>query len=452
MQGPANTTLTWTERPMAGLIKLAWPIAISTLSYTVMTLVGTAFVGRLGPAALAGVGLGGVTSFTLLVFAMGLCRGVKVLVSQAVGAGRPADVGLYVGAGIIWAIGIGVIEVALGQIVSLWLPLLAATEQAGHYAALYLRIRVLSAPVLLVYTVLQEASYGRGNPRAPMVASVVANALNIGLDVLFIIGLGWGVAGAAWSTVIAHSAEAGVLAYSCTDLLRTMRGARRRLRVVWQMGLPTALQFMVEVGAFAALSVMISRLSELDMAGHQIALQVIHFSFLPAFAVGEAASVMTGQAVGANRDDLVRGVARRALALAGGYTALCTLIVAFGGHAIAGVFTDDPAVIATAAKLLAIATVFQIADAANIVGRCVLRGTGDVRFAAVVGVVVAWAVTPPMCWLVGIQLGWGAAGGWIGMCVETIVGASILWRRLHTGGWRSAAATSRAIVPIEEAA
>jgi MATE family multidrug resistance protein len=434
---------------MAGLVRLAWPIAVSTLSYTVMTLVGTAFVGRLGPGALAGVGLGGIASFTLLVFALGLCRGVKILVSQAVGAGREREIGLYVGAGLMWAIGLGVIEAALGQLVSLWIPRLAASEEAGRCAALYLRIRVLSAPILLVYVVLQEASYGRGNPRAPMIASLLANAVNVALDALFIFGLGWGVAGAAWSTVIAHSVEAATLSLSCTDLLRSMRGCTRRVRDVWRMGLPTALQFMVEVGAFAALSAMISRVSELDMAGHQIALHAIHFSFLPAFAVGEAASVMAGQAVGADRDDLVRQVARRALLVAGGYTALCTLIVALGGRSIAAVFTDDASVIAKAATLLAIASVFQIADAANIVARSVLRGTGDVRFAAVVGVVVAWAITPPLCWVLGIRLGWGAAGGWIGLCGEIMVGAGILWWRLSRGGWRRAAARSRAEVTAE---
>jgi MATE family multidrug resistance protein len=87
MSAPAQ--LQWLESPMTELRRLSWPIAVSMLSYSAMTLVDTIFVGRLGPAALAGVGMGGVVSFALVVFSIGLLRGVKVLVSQAVGSGRP---------------------------------------------------------------------------------------------------------------------------------------------------------------------------------------------------------------------------------------------------------------------------------------------------------------------------------------------------------------------------
>ena len=71
------------------LVQLAWPITVSTLSFTVMTVVDTAFVGRLGPASLAGVGLGGIALWTVICFGFGLLRAVKVLVAQGVGAGAP---------------------------------------------------------------------------------------------------------------------------------------------------------------------------------------------------------------------------------------------------------------------------------------------------------------------------------------------------------------------------
>ena len=70
------------------LVRLAWPITVSTLSFTVMTVVDTAFVGRLGPASLAGVGLGGIALWTVICFGFGLLRAVKVLVAQGVGAGE----------------------------------------------------------------------------------------------------------------------------------------------------------------------------------------------------------------------------------------------------------------------------------------------------------------------------------------------------------------------------
>ena len=80
--------LEWEDRKLNELIRLAWPITVSTLSYSIMTLVDTLLVGHLGPAELAGVGMGGTAAFAVLCFSFGMIRGIKTLVSQAVGAGR----------------------------------------------------------------------------------------------------------------------------------------------------------------------------------------------------------------------------------------------------------------------------------------------------------------------------------------------------------------------------
>ena len=83
-----QTDLPWIDNPVPELARLAWPISVSMLSHSLLTLADTLFVGRLGPAPLAAVSLGGVASFALLCFGWGLLRAVKVLVAQGVGAGR----------------------------------------------------------------------------------------------------------------------------------------------------------------------------------------------------------------------------------------------------------------------------------------------------------------------------------------------------------------------------
>jgi MATE family multidrug resistance protein len=94
---------------------------------------------------------------------------------------------------------------------------------------------------------------------------------------------------------------------------------------------------------------------------------------------------------------------------------------------------------AVAVTLLRVATIFQIFDAANVVGRAALRGAGDVRFSAVVGVTTSWLCTPPLAWLLGFRLRLGAVGGWLGLCLEIVVGAGLLWWRIARGTWRQAA-------------
>jgi MATE family multidrug resistance protein len=415
------------------------------LSYAIMTTVDTLFVGHLGASALAGVGLAGITAFLLLTFCFGLLRGVKVLVSQAEGAGRDDLVAPIIGAGILSALALGLVATIAGQWIAAILPRFAGSDDAGIAAASYLELRVIAAPMVLTYVAVRESCYGLGDTTGPMRASLVANVANVALDYLFIYGLGWGVEGAALASVIATALELMVVMMVARRVeLGHLRRGVAHLRRLYEVGAPTGFQFLIEVGSFAALSLMISALAEVEMAAHQIAIQVCHFSFLPAAAIGEAASVMTGQAVGANRDDLIRLVAWRALAVAGGYTAACTVVLVAFAPWIASAFTGDVEVVTRAVALLYVAALFQIADAANIVARSILRGTGDVRFAAVVGIGIAWVVTPPTTYLLGYVAGLGALGGWIGLCGEILVGAAVLWHRLLKGTWTRSAHRSRA--------
>src|SRR3954471_4911071 len=99
--------LAWRERPALELLRLAWPITVSMLSLSLMNAVDTLFVGHMGAAALSGVALGSIASFTLFCFGLGVLRAGKIAVAQAVGAGRAdADVA-YVGASIWAGLGLG---------------------------------------------------------------------------------------------------------------------------------------------------------------------------------------------------------------------------------------------------------------------------------------------------------------------------------------------------------
>ncbi len=429
---------------MAELIRLAWPIAVTALSYSAMTLVDTLYVAGLGRASLAAVGLGGMAAFTFLCFSMGLLRGVKILVSQAVGAGRESEAGHYTAAGLLLALGLGVITTVAGLLASPYVAGLASSPEAGTLAAHYLIIRILSAPVLLVYVTLRESRYGVGDARSPMFAAVSANLLNILLDYLFIIVLDGGVAGAAWATVAGVAFEAGVLLYVAgAEPWRQLRRVRAHVASVWRVGVPTGLQFLLEVGSFSLLTAIIAGMASVQMAAHQLAIQALHISFLPAWALAEAGSVLAGQAVGAERDELVPAVAARALLLAAIYTGLCTLLfVVIAPRALAGSL-DDPELARVTASLLAVAAIFQVADGANVVARGILRGTGDVRFPALIGILTAWICVPPLAWFFGIRLGMGARGGWIGLCLEIFVGAAVFWWRLWRGHWRKAAEITR---------
>ncbi|MBI4819076.1 MAG: polysaccharide biosynthesis C-terminal domain-containing protein [Deltaproteobacteria bacterium] len=393
---------------------------VSLISYALMTVATTLFVGHLGAAALAAVGIGTTAAFTLLCFGFGLLRGVKTLSAQAKGAGHSDQGGALLGAGLVSGLSLGFLVIGLGLVLARWLPRLSASAEAGNLAATFLRIRLLSAPALLAFVALREYRYGLADSRGPMVASVSSNLVAIALNWVLISKLELGVAGAAWSTVLAELIGCSILtAVQAREGFGGLRLDPRTLRSLISVGAPTGIQFALDT------------------------LQMIHFAFLPAVGLGEAASVLVGEAVGAHRDDLVMPIARLAAKLAAGYAVFCTIVMAVGGELLTGAFTTDPMVAHQARQIGWVACAFLVADAINVVARGALRGTGDVRRPAFIGIVTSWLATPPLAWLLGHAMGFGAVGAWVGLAVEIIVGAVILWRRLALGAWSHEAHASR---------
>jgi multidrug resistance protein, MATE family len=444
MLASASTSLNWVERPGRALLRLAWPITISMVSFSTMTLASTAFVAHLGADELAGVGLAGVIGFAFICFGVGLLRGAKTLVSQAVGADRRDRIPALLGSAVLLAFGLGVAALVAGQITAPFLASLTRSPRAGMFAAQYLAIRSLGAITVLMYAALRESRYGEGDSKSPMRASIAGNAVNIALDATLILGLQWGVRGAAVATIGGNLAELLVLAIPMRAQLRTMKVTRFALRDTWAQGVPNGLQFVMEVGAFLILTLLVARMPPIDAAAHQMVLHLINVSFLPAHALAEAAAVLVGQAVGAGRDELVPAVARRALAIGAGYSTLCCVVfAAFGGVIVHALAAGDDSLGARGTTLLHVGLLFLIADASNVIARGVLRGASDVRYAAVVGILTSWFTTPPLAYLFGVVLGYGVVGGWIGLAVEITVGAGLFWARVWRGGWLPAAAAAR---------
>src|SRR6478672_177452 len=176
-------SLHWKDQPLRELVRLAWPMTVSMVSYSVMTLVDTLLLGHVGRAELAGVGLAGISSIVLLCFSFGLLQGAKVLVSQAIGANRPEEGRAYLAAAISVGLGLGVLTVGLGQVLAMFIGHLASTEAAGAAARTYMRIRVLGAPLVLLYAALREVRQAEGDSRTPMLATVAANIVNTALAV-----------------------------------------------------------------------------------------------------------------------------------------------------------------------------------------------------------------------------------------------------------------------------
>lgn len=436
--------LEWKLKPVPELVRLAWPITVSMLSYSIMTLVDTLFAGRLGAIAVGAVGFGGVVTFTLICFGLGVLQSTKVVISQAVGAGLKSEVPGTIGAALFLALGIGTVFALIGQWVALALPYLAEDSAAVHLAEHYVALRLLGAPIVLIGFAIREARVALGDSRSPMWAGVIANAVHIPLNAALIFWADLGVTGAAVSTLLSQSLEAAIL----VGIQRRYGfgiGAWTRRHVVelWSIGWTIGTERFLNVASYSVLVTVVARVSDNDLAAHQVANQLNLFGILPMLSIGEAAAVLAGRAVGANEDGVVRRVARSALGIASGYGALCALVYVVLGPFLVRLLTTDHAVAELAERLLWVGAAWQPFGAAYIVGAAVLRGVGDIRYATIAMVVIAWVVTPPLAALLGIELQLGAIGGWYSLFAEWTTGAFVLFGRVEGRRWTQSAERSR---------
>ncbi|MBL8602652.1 MAG: MATE family efflux transporter [Myxococcales bacterium] len=424
---------------------------MALLGDTAMGLVDTRLVSGLGASSIGGVGLATTLMYLNYAAVFGLMRGVKVRAAHSLGEGRPSDALRYAQAGALLGFAAGVLVFFVARDISWALRALGVSPGLVAPAREFLAARTVLAPATCVLSAMIQWRQGVGDSKTPMRITLAGNIVNAGLAWALIHGRfglpRLGVAGAGYATATAEALEASALLFVFARAWRESRAAREAtgalglgeaLRAVLTVGGPTGLQFGVETLAFASFTTILGSLGEAGLAAHQIALATIRTSFLPGVAVGEAASVLVGRSLGRRALREADAVTRASLQTAVAFMALCGVVFALGGEALARAFTDDPAIVENVVRLLRVAAVFQVLDGVNIVLRGALRGAKDVRLPALLGITVVWVCVPGAAWFLGRQMGLGVLGGWLGFVGETTLCATVFYLRWRYGAWREA--------------
>jgi MATE family multidrug resistance protein len=321
--------------------RLAWPLILSNLSVPLLGITDVAVVGHLPePHHLGAVAIGAVV-FSVVYFAFGFLRmGTTGLVAQAYGRGDPVELRAGLGRPILLAFLIGVILLLSTEAI-VRLSALAFGPSPAVTAELetYLRVRLLGAPAALMNLVLLGWLLGLQNARGPMALLIVTNALNIGLDLLFVLGFGWAVPGVAAATVCAEYGGLALGFWLARRELRGLAGAwswpalvdlaafRRLLRVNRDIFLRScSLQ-----AAFLTFTALGSRQGEVILGANAILLnlQLLASYGLDGFA--HAAEAMAGRAVGAGDRAGFRAAVRAGLAWSAGLALALSIVFAAGG-------------------------------------------------------------------------------------------------------------------------
>jgi MATE family multidrug resistance protein len=199
-------------------------------------------------------------------------------------------------------------------------------------------------------------------------------------------------------------------------------------REILRLGVPASAQMLLEVGVFSLSTALAAKFVSVDLAAHQVVLNTASVLFMVPLGIGSAAGSLVGRAIGAGDFVLARRTGNSALLLGFGFALISsTLLILFAGTAL-GFYTNDPAVIESAKKILFVAALFQISDGAQVIATGALRGLGNTFIAALSNGVGHWAVGLPLGLYFGFSRGMGVPGIWIGLAAGlTFVAVSLVY-------------------------
>ncbi len=386
---PPTETRTLAEEG-AALLRLAWPIVLAQVGFMFMGVVDTVFAGPLGAESLGALAIGNIAFFALFVLGAGVLRSLDAVTSQAWGAGRTDDAAKSLSqAHWLALLLMGPIGVLIWLVPDFLLLIGYQPELAGITRD-YIQPMLWGLPAGLLFAAYRSFLSAVNVTVPIMVAAVVANLANVGLDWLLIDGkLGapaLGVVGIAWSTSACRWVMFGVL--GATLLLhpafRDFPPVFRRpdpdlLRHLLGLGVPIGLTIFLEVGAFGGVGVLMGLKGAVPLAAHQVALNATALIFMVPLGLSSGAAVRTGQALGSKDPEAVARAGHAALAFGLAYAALSSVTLFTMRRPIGELYrvTDD--VLEVAVVFLGVAAVFQLVDVLQVLGNGVLRGLGDTR-------------------------------------------------------------------------
>ena len=430
------------------IVLLAVPMVLEMAMESVFAVCDVFFVGRLGPDAVATVGL--TESIITLVYttAIGLGIGAMATVARRIGekdpdgAAHAAAQAIYLGAAasLVWGLAGGIFAPRL-------LLVMGATPAVVATGSTFARVMLGGSGVVIFLFLINSIFRGAGNAAIAMRVLWLANALNIVLGPCLIFGLGpfpeLGVTGAAIATTTGRGIGA---LYAISHLLRP--GSRIHIQArhltpdVAAMGRMLRLcgssivQMFIGMASWVFLTRIIAGFGSQAVAGHTIGIRVILFALLPSMGMGNAAATLVGQSLGAGKPDRAEAAVWRASFYNFVFLGLVGVIFALFARSIAGIFTDDPVVLGYAsASLRTIAFGFPFYAYGMVISQS-FNGAGDTRTPTLLNLCCLWIFELPLAWFLAYQWGMGPRGVFWAMTLAFSVFAWAAALVFRTGRWK----------------
>ena len=428
---------------------LAVPMVIEMLMESLFAVVDVFFVGRLGAAAVATIGLTESLMIVIYTTAFGLSIGATATVARRIGekdkdgAAHAAVQVLLLGAFLS-----GVVGIAGAIFAPELLTLMGADAEVLAVGTMYARVSLAGSATAFLLFLVNAVFRGAGDPAVAMRTLIVGNSLNIVLDPLLIFGLGpfpeIGITGAAWATVIGRGVGFLVALRLLNKGSGHLRVERRHVSIA-----PIVMISIARLSGWGTLQTAIGSLSWIGLvrvvatfgapavAGYTIAIRLVLFAIMPAFGVGAAAATMVGQALGANlpeRAEEAVWTAARVNALLLGLVGVFFVIFA---RPLVGLFTQDAAVADIATYgLRAIAIGYPLFGLGMVLEQS-FNGAGDTRTPTWINFWVFWVLQIPLAWFLAMHTPMHERGAFVSVSVAysaLAVVSAVLFKR---GKWKA---------------
>lgn len=436
------------------ILKLALPLFLNTSVQAVLNLTDTWFVGRISVDALAAVGGTFFLSLVAVMFLGATGHAVQTVVAQAFGAGNKQRAAMAVWSGLYAALLVSPAFAALALAGDAVLAPFKFAPAVHEQAVAYWFPRVLGGSTTFALWGMSGFFNGVSRVRIALAAAVVVGLLNVGFNALAL-ALGLGVAGVAWATALSQGL--GVLGLLAVFVARPFN-AEYQSRSLWKphmgeiislfkLGIPIGMAATADLTGFALFQLMLTHLGAVESAASQVVMMLTSLCYMPAIGLALAGTTLVGQSIGAGDKDWAARCGNTVIVLCVAYMGLGGGLLAIFGKPLTAAFAsgegDVAAVSELGARLMWIAAGYQVFDALNLGCAFCLRGAGDVRFPAVMLLLLSWLGFVPLTHMLTFapgqgyvdflpQYGLGATGSWIAALIYIIVlGLCLLWR------WRS---------------
>ncbi len=430
---------------LRAMLTLGLPLIGSHLAQFAVQVVDTVMLGWYDVEALAAVVLAGTFFFVLFIVGSGFAWAVMPMVAAASEAGDDTQVRRVTRMG-LW-ISMAVAALVLPMLI-FSAPILRAIGQDAALSGIaqdYLRIAGWGLFPALGVMVLKSYLAALERTRIVLWVTILAALLNAVLNYALIFG-NWGapelgVRGAAIASVALQGASVVILAlYAARSLPqhrlfhRLWRPDREALAQVFRMGWQISLTSLAETGLFSASTVIMGWIGTLQLAAHGIAIQIVSAFFMVHVGLANAATVRAGRALGRRDEFGLRRGAAGAITLSFAFSVVSVLVFLALPRTLIGLFLDpdevlrdDILIIGT--RLLAVAALFQLADAAQVMALGVLRGVQDTKQPMLYAAFSYWVVGVPLSYGLGIVWGLGGVGVWLGLVVGLTLAAATMMTR-----------------------